>query len=90
MGNTAPQQPAMQATIGIALSQEQFTTPQLVELGVAAEGAGFGALWASDHFHPWQDNQGHAGLAWVTLAALSQRTRRVSRSVRRSASWITA
>ncbi|HEU4571753.1 MAG TPA: TIGR03557 family F420-dependent LLM class oxidoreductase [Candidatus Limnocylindrales bacterium] len=27
-----------------------------------------------NHFHPWQDNQGHAGQAWVTLAALGQRT----------------
>ena len=30
--------------------------------------------WTSDHFQPWQDNQGHSGLAWVTLAALTQRT----------------
>src|SRR5206468_4129143 len=26
---------------------------------------------------PWQDNQGHAGFAWATLAALAQRTSRL-------------
>src|SRR5258708_31762012 len=66
-----------QAVIGLALSHEQFPLPQLVELGVQAEQAGFAAVWASDHFEPWQDNQGHSGLAWVTLAALGQRTRRI-------------
>jgi alkanesulfonate monooxygenase SsuD/methylene tetrahydromethanopterin reductase-like flavin-dependent oxidoreductase (luciferase family) len=25
-----------------------------------AEGAGFQALWISDHFHPWNDNQGQS------------------------------
>ena len=29
------------------------------------------------HFHPWQDNQGHSGQAWITLAALGERTRSI-------------
>lgn len=62
-------------TIGFALSHEQFPATQLLDLGVAAEQAGFDAVWTSDHFHPWQDDQGHAGMAWITLAALGQRTR---------------
>lgn len=66
-----------QVMIGFALSHEQFAVPQLVEFGVLAEQAGFAAVWASDHFEPWQDHQGHAGFAWVTLAALGQRTRRI-------------
>ena len=66
-----------QTVIGLALSHEQFPITQLVELGVQAEEAGFGGVWADDHFEPWQDNQGHCGLAWVTLAALGQRTRRL-------------
>lgn len=61
------------AQIGYVLSHEQFRTPDLLEFGAAAERAGFDMLWTSDHFHPWQDNQGHAGQAWVTLAALGQR-----------------
>ncbi len=60
--------------IGFALSHEQFPAPELIELGIAAEQAGFDCLWTSDHFHPWMDNQGHGGQAWVTLAALGQRT----------------
>lgn len=65
------------AEIGYVLSHEQFPAPQLIELAAAAEKAGFDRLWTSDHFQPWQDNQGHAGQAWVTLAALGQRVPRV-------------
>jgi F420-dependent hydroxymycolic acid dehydrogenase len=61
--------------VGYVLAHEQFPAPELIELGAAAEQAGFDAVWTSDHFHPWQDNQGHAGQAWLTLAALGQRTR---------------
>jgi TAT-translocated FGD2 family F420-dependent dehydrogenase len=56
------------------LSHEQFPVPDLIEFGVAAERAGFDGISTSDHFQPWQDNQGHAGLAWVTLAALARAT----------------
>jgi F420-dependent hydroxymycolic acid dehydrogenase len=66
-----------QAVIGLALMQEQLPITQLVDLGVQAEQAGFAAVWADDHFEPWQDNQGHCSLAWVTLAALGQRTQRI-------------
>ena len=65
-------------TIGFVLSNEQFPAPQLVELAVAAEKAGFDALWNSDHFQPWQDNEGHSALAWLTLAAVGQRTQRAA------------
>lgn len=63
--------------IGFVLAHEQFPVPRLVELGVAAEKADFDAVWTSDHFHPWQANQGHCGFAWVTLAALGQRMPRI-------------
>jgi F420-dependent hydroxymycolic acid dehydrogenase len=59
--------------IGFVLSSEQFPAPHLIEYGVMAENAGFDMVWNSDHFHPWMDNQGHSGMAWVTLAALGQR-----------------
>jgi TAT-translocated FGD2 family F420-dependent dehydrogenase len=65
------------AVIGLALSHEQFPITQLVELGVQAEQAGFTAVWADDHFEPWEDDRGHNSLAWVTLAALGQRTQRI-------------
>jgi len=60
--------------LAYALSHETYTVPQLLEYGIAAEQAGFRMAWTSDHFQPWQDNQGHSGLAWVTMAALTQRT----------------
>lgn len=60
------------------LSSEQFTVPQLVKCGQEAEHAGFDGVWTSDHFQPWQPNEGHSGSAWVTLAALTQRTSRIT------------
>jgi len=62
-----------QRLIGFMLAHEQFTVPRLAELGVAAAGAGFNLLATSDHFQPWQANEGHAGQAWVTLGALGER-----------------
>ena len=66
-----------QPLIGFVLSAEQFRVDELVELAPAAEQAGFDAVWTSDHFQPWQDNQGHASQAWVTLAATGQRPQRI-------------
>src|SRR3954471_19818199 len=63
--------------VGIQLAHEQFTVPQLIEQGIAAEQAGFDLITASDHFQPWQANEAHSGHAWVTLAALGQRTKRI-------------
>lgn len=63
--------------IGFMLPHEQFPAPHLAELGVAAERAGFDLLATSDHFQPWQANEGHSGEAWVTMAAIGQRTSRI-------------
>jgi F420-dependent hydroxymycolic acid dehydrogenase len=63
--------------MGFMLPHEQFPVPQIVEFGVAAERAGFDLLATSDHFQPWQTNEGHAGEAWVTMGALGQRTQRI-------------
>jgi TAT-translocated FGD2 family F420-dependent dehydrogenase len=56
--------------VGFMLAHEQFPVPYLVELGKMASHAGFRVLATSDHFQPWQDNEGHSGSAWVTLGAL--------------------
>src|ERR1700683_1817290 len=66
-----------QPSIGFMLPHEQFAVPQLAKFGVAAERAGFDFIATSDHFQPWQDNEGHAGLAWVTMSALGQQTSRL-------------
>ena len=67
----------MERGVGYVLAHEQFPPHDIVEFAVAAEQAGFVGVWASDHFHPWQDNQGNCGHAWITLAAIGQRTSRV-------------
>jgi TAT-translocated FGD2 family F420-dependent dehydrogenase len=64
--------------VGFALANEQFPPGALVEWAVAAEQAGFDLVWCADHFHPWMDNQGHACHAFVVMAALAQRTRRIT------------
>lgn len=61
--------------IGYMLAHEQFTVPQLADLGAAAAQAGFDLLATSDHFQPWQANERHCGEAWVTLGALGERAR---------------
>lgn len=63
--------------IGYHGGAEQFTPGELVELAIAAERAGFQGISLSDHLHPWQENQGHAGHAWITLAAIGARTERL-------------
>jgi G6PDH family F420-dependent oxidoreductase len=61
--------------IGYFLSSEEHGPQALVEQARRAEEAGFHALWISDHFHPWNDEQGHSPLVWSTIGALSQATR---------------
>jgi F420-dependent hydroxymycolic acid dehydrogenase len=63
--------------VGFQLAHEQFRVPELVELGTAADQAGFDLLAVSDHFQPWQANEGHSGQAWVTMSAIGQRTKRI-------------
>jgi G6PDH family F420-dependent oxidoreductase len=57
---------------GYFLSCEEYTPAQLVAQAVAAEDAGFEALWISDHFHPWNDEQGQSPFVWGVIGALSQ------------------
>ena len=52
------------------LAHEQFPTAELMKLGSLASKSGFQVLSNSDHFQPWQANEGHTGQAWVTMAAL--------------------
>jgi G6PDH family F420-dependent oxidoreductase len=61
--------------IGYFLSCEEYTPAQLVEQARLAEEAGFQALWISDHYHPWNDNQGQSPMVWSVIGALSQVTR---------------
>ena len=64
-----------QKMVGYMLAHEQFSVPELVGLGESAARAGFSLVATSDHFQPWQANEGHAGAAWVTLGAVGERAR---------------
>jgi G6PDH family F420-dependent oxidoreductase len=61
-------------TYGYFLSCEEFRPAQLIEQARMAERAGFQALWISDHFHPWNDEQGQSPFVWSVIGALSQVT----------------
>ncbi len=60
--------------IGYFLSCEQFRPKELIDQAKRAEAAGFEALWISDHFHPWNDEQGNSPFVWGVIGALSEAT----------------
>jgi G6PDH family F420-dependent oxidoreductase len=57
--------------IGYFLSSEEWSPPELVAQAVKAREAGFEGLWISDHYHPWNDEQGHSGFVWGTIGAIA-------------------
>jgi G6PDH family F420-dependent oxidoreductase len=60
--------------IGYFLSSEEWGPRDLVELAVKAERAGFEGLWISDHYHPWNDQQGHSSFVWAVIGAIARAT----------------
>jgi G6PDH family F420-dependent oxidoreductase len=58
--------------LGYFLSSEEWGPQDLVSQAVKAQHAGFDRLWISDHFHPWNDAQGHAPFVWSTIGAIAQ------------------
>jgi G6PDH family F420-dependent oxidoreductase len=60
--------------IGYFLSCEEFTPRELIEQAKRAEAAGFHALWISDHYHPWNGQQGHSAFVWSVIGALAEAT----------------
>jgi G6PDH family F420-dependent oxidoreductase len=59
---------------GYFLSSEEYDPVSLVRQAKLAEEAGFDALWISDHYHPWLDEQGESGFVWSVIGAISQVT----------------
>ena len=57
---------------GYFLSSEEYDPAELVRQARLAEQAGFEALWISDHFHPWLDEQGQSSFVWSVIGAISQ------------------
>jgi coenzyme F420-dependent glucose-6-phosphate dehydrogenase len=68
----------MALKLGYKASAEQFPPRRLLDLGIAAERAGFESVWTSDHFQPWRHTGGHAPNALVWLGAAAEATERVT------------
>lgn len=68
----------MSLTIGYKASAEQFAPRELVEYAVRAEQVGLDSVVVSDHFLPWRHNGGHAPFALAWMAAVGERTSRVT------------
>ncbi|MGW0732335.1 LLM class F420-dependent oxidoreductase [Streptomyces sp. NPDC002851] len=62
-------------TYGYFLACEEHGPADLLEQARMAEQAGFEALWISDHYHPWNDAQGHSPFVWSLIGGLSQAVR---------------
>lgn len=60
--------------LGYAASFEQFHPTDLLKWSKQAESQGFGAIMASDHFHPWVPSQGHSAFVWTWMGALGVET----------------
>ena len=58
--------------IGYFLSCEEYNPAELIEQAQQAEAAGFESLWISDHFHPWNDEQGQSPFVWSVIGAITQ------------------
>jgi G6PDH family F420-dependent oxidoreductase len=63
--------------IGYSLSSEELAPLELVRQARLAEEAGFEGLWISDHFHPWNEEQGHSPFVWSVIGAIAQATERI-------------
>ncbi len=63
--------------IGYFLSSEENGPGELLAQARAAEAAGFHGLWISDHYHPWNDEQGESPFVWAVIGALAEATSRV-------------
>ena len=63
--------------MGYFLSCEEYGPGELLEQARMAEEAGFEGLWISDHYHPWNSEQGNSPFVWSVIGALSQATSRI-------------
>jgi coenzyme F420-dependent glucose-6-phosphate dehydrogenase len=60
--------------VGYHASHEQHRPSTLLTCVHQAEEAGFETAMCSDHFHPWNEDQGQSGFAWAWLGSALQAT----------------
>jgi G6PDH family F420-dependent oxidoreductase len=61
--------------IGVFFSCEELPANAIVAAAGRAEEVGFRKAWISDHFHPWNDEQGESPFVWSVLGAVAHATR---------------
>ncbi len=57
--------------LGYFLSTEEWAPADLLAQARMAKEAGFHRVWISDHFHPWNDEQGHSPFVWSMIGAIA-------------------
>ncbi|MCX6648378.1 MAG: TIGR03557 family F420-dependent LLM class oxidoreductase [Candidatus Bathyarchaeota archaeon] len=67
----------MPIRFGYHADDEMYQPSRLLDFAVTAEKQGFDFICIDDHFHPWFHRDGHAGHAWIWLAAAGAKTSRV-------------
>lgn len=60
--------------MGCLLSSEEFGPRELVRQARWAEQAGFDRPSISDHYHPWNGEQGNSPFVWSVIGTLSEVT----------------
>jgi coenzyme F420-dependent glucose-6-phosphate dehydrogenase len=68
----------MSCRFGFYSAHEQYDPNELLDFAVRAEENNFDTIWSSDHFHPWAHTNAESGFAWIWLASVAERTKRVS------------
>ena len=63
------------ARFGYFLSSEELTPKDEVRWAQRAEQAGFDRVWISDHYLPWNDEQGQSGFVWSVIGGIAATTR---------------
>jgi coenzyme F420-dependent glucose-6-phosphate dehydrogenase len=63
--------------VGYWAAHEQYSLTQLLDFVIRAEKGGFSSTMASDHFHPWWNNNAFGNFTWVWLAAAAERTKKM-------------
>jgi len=62
------------STVSYSCNLDIADANTMLDYAVQAEKAGFTAIWASDHFHPWFHTGARETQTWVWMAALLDRT----------------
>jgi len=62
------------ASFGYFLSSEELSPRDEVKWAQRAEQAGFDRVWISDHYHPWNDEQGESPFVWAVIGGIAATT----------------